>query len=261
MSETHPARSALRWLTVGLAAGAGLAAATYATYTGVRWLQYGRPDPPAGAEADTLLDQFMPSYDVVERRHIRIAAPAETALAAAYEVDIQRSPIIRAIFKSRALLLGGGMEESAEAERPQALVAWVKTIGWRALAEVPGREIVFGTITQPWRANPTFQAPPPAEFAGFHEPGYIKIAWTLRADPDGQAASILRHETRAVATDPTARALFRPYWSIFSPGIVLIRWLVFGPVKREAERRASRRTGGGEPQARPTAAPSLSGWR
>ena len=28
------------------------------------------------------------------------------------------------------------------------------------------------------------------------------------------------------------------YWSVFSPGIILIRWAVLTPVKREAERRA-----------------------
>ena len=259
MSETQPARTALQRLALGLAAGAGLAAATYAAYAATRWLGYGRPAPPAGAEADALLDQLMPTYDIVERRHIRVAAPAETTLGAAYEFDIQRSPIIQAIFKSRALLLGGELNDPEEARRPHELVAWVKTIGWRALAEEPGREIVLGTVTQPWTGNPAFQSPGPAEFARFGEPGYVKIAWTLRADPDGEAASVFRHETRALATDPAARAIFRRYWSIFSPGIIVIRWLVLGPIKREAERRACLAAEAGAPHERPVTAPSRLG--
>lgn len=50
--------------------------------------------------------------------------------------------------------------------------------------------------------------------------------------------STLRTETRAIATDADARKKFRRYSSFFSPGIILIRWAVLAPVKREAERRA-----------------------
>ena len=53
---------------------------------------------------------------------------------------------------------------------------------------------------------------------------------------------MFRTETRAVATDAAARAKFRRYWSFLSPGIVLIRWLMLGPVKAEAERRAGAAT-------------------
>ena len=112
-----------------------------------------------------------------------------------------------------------------------------KSIGWGVLAEVPGREVVMGAITRPWEADVTFRALPPAEFAAFAEPGFVKIAWTLRADPVGERESIFRTETRAVATDDAARQRFRSYWSWASPGIALIRWLSLEPLKREAERR------------------------
>jgi hypothetical protein len=36
----------------------------------------------------------------------------------------------------------------------------------------------------------------------------------------------LCHETRVATTDAAAGAKFRRYWSCFSPGIVLIRWLL-----------------------------------
>jgi hypothetical protein len=106
------------------------------------------------------------------------------------------------------------------------------------LAEVPGREIVMGAVTKPWDANPAFRTLPPDEFAAFSEPDYVKIVWTLRADPVGAARSIFRTETRVLATDLTARARFRWYWSFFSPGISLIRWASLGPLRKEAERRA-----------------------
>jgi hypothetical protein len=66
----------------------------------------------------------------------------------------------------------------------------------------------------------------------------VKIAWTLRADPEGDSASTFRTETRVLATDADARRRFRRYWAYLSPGIILIRMSMLGPLKREAERRA-----------------------
>ena len=47
----------------------------------------------------------------------------------------------------------------------------------------------MGAVTQPWRAEVTFRGIDPDVFAGFAEPGYAKIVWTLEAAPLGPAAS------------------------------------------------------------------------
>jgi len=66
----------------------------------------------------------------------------------------------------------------------------------------------------------------------------LKIVWTLRADPIAAAESVARTETRVATTDPNSRAAFMRYWPMVAPGIVLIRRISLGIVKREAERRA-----------------------
>jgi hypothetical protein len=124
--------------------------------------------------------------------------------------------------------------------RPRGLLAQVQSYGWGVLAAVPGREVVVGAVTQPWKANVEFRAVAPEAFASFDEPGNVKIAWTLRADPLSDGSSVFRTETRAVTTDAAARRLFRRYWSLASPGIALIRRLSLGPLKADAERRAIR---------------------
>jgi hypothetical protein len=106
------------------------------------------------------------------------------------------------------------------------------------LAEEPDREIVVGAYTQPWHEQVTFHPLPPEEFAGFNQPGYVKIAWTLAAEPLGPNRSQLVTRTRAVATDPQSRRLFRRYWAPMSAGIILIRYVSLPMVRREAERRA-----------------------
>jgi hypothetical protein len=184
-----------------------------------------------------LLDRFMPSCDIAERHHIRVAAPADITLAAASETNLLESPIARVIFRAREVMFGS---EPDSAARPSGVLALTTSLGWRVLATVPGHEVVVGAVTRPWEANVVFHGLPPDEFAAFNEPGYVKIAWTLRADPMGSSESVFRTETRAIATDATARAKFRRYWSLISPGIVAIRWVMLQPVKREAERRAHR---------------------
>jgi hypothetical protein len=232
MNATRFMRSGARWL----GACVGFAAASYATYVAVTWYRYGHVAQPADpADGHSLLDRVIPMYEVVERHHVRVAAPAETTFSAACNMNLHQSAIVRAIFKGRELILGGKPEERSA---PLGLVAQAKMWGWGVLAEDPGREIIFGGVTQPWLANPVFRALAPDDFKTFEEPGYVKIAWTLRADPIDAAKSVFRTETRVVTTDPTSRAKFRQYWAFLSPGIKLIRWISLGPIKAEAEHRA-----------------------
>jgi hypothetical protein len=162
-------------------------------------------------------------------------------LAAAREQDLFGLPFVRAIFKAREIVLGATPDNRTQ---PRGLVATVQALGWGILAEGPDRELVAGAVTQPWEANVTFHALPPEQFAAFSQPGFVKIVWTLRADPLGEESSIFRTETRAIATDATARARFRRYWAFVSPGIALIRRLSLQPLKRDAERRADTKLDG-----------------
>ena len=64
--------------------GIATAAAACAARAAIVWIRYGHPSAPADpAEADPLLDRFLPQYEVVERHHIRVAAPPEVAFATA----------------------------------------------------------------------------------------------------------------------------------------------------------------------------------
>ena len=235
MSRRAHLPTAVRWLTFTGSA----AAAAYATYAGVTWYRYGRVERPAGDEQDHLLDRFMPSYEVAERHHARVAAPADVTLEVAATMELFQLPLVRAIFEGRELILGATPDERP---RPRGLLAEVQALGWGMLAEDPGREVVMGAVTKPWEPNVTFRSLPPDEFAAFAEPDYVKIAWTLRADPIGKGDSIFRTETRVVATSPSARARFRRYWAFLSPGIILIRWMSLAPLKAEAKRRAQQET-------------------
>lgn len=231
-SRTRSILRAAGWVT---AAAAGTAAIGYGAKAALTWLRYGRPAAAHPDDADPLLDRFMPAYEVVERHRVWIDAPADVAFTAAVETDLEGSALVRAIIKTRAIVLGA---RRAATHQPRGLLAQVKALGWAVLAEAPGREIVLGAVTEPWKADVVFRGLPAEAFVAFNEPGHVKIVWNLRADPAGVHASVLRTETRVMTTDARARARFRWYWARFSPGIVLIRRVMLRAVKAQAEQRA-----------------------
>ena len=227
-------RTTVRTTTACFAGGAALAALGYAAYAAAAWTHYGHPPRARGSdEEDLLLDGFMPLYDIVERHRVHVDAPAALTLDAARALDAQDSCIIRAVFRGRELMFGS---ERDAAPPPKGLLAGALAIGWGVLAD-KDHEIVLGAVTRPWEPNPVFRDLLPRDFAGFAEPGYVKIAFTLRADPIDEISSIFRSETRAIATDMEARARFRKYWAMVSPGVALIRRAMLAPIKAGAERQ------------------------
>src|SRR5262245_25039 len=110
MTSRSRVRSAMRGAAAAMAIGAG----AYAAYAAASWWRYGRVADATGTQRDALLDRFMPTYDVVERHHIRVAAPAAMTLAAAREQDLFRLPLVRAIFTAREIVLGAAPDHQPQ---------------------------------------------------------------------------------------------------------------------------------------------------
>lgn len=228
-------RSLASFILRGVGSAAILAGAAYGGLVAYNRLKYGKVTPSSGMPSDSLLDRFLPDPEVVERHHILVDAPADVTMAAAKDFHLLDSPVVRAIIKMRELALGGTPDDR---QHPAELLAQMQSIGWVVLAETAGREIVMGAVTQPWGAAPVFRSIPPAEFLNFSEPGYVKIAWTLRADPLEDRRSMFQTETRVSTTDADARKRFRKYWSFVAPGVELIRVAMLRPLKKAAEHAA-----------------------
>jgi len=214
-----------------IGAGAGAAALLGIGYVGTTWSRYGKAS--RDGPRDLLMDQFMPAYEVREVHQTKVDAPVDVTYAAAEDLDFDRSALVRTIFKGREVLMGA----EPASRQPQSFLAEVRALGWQILAEQPGRHLVMGAVTQPWKADVQFRGLPPEEFAAFNEPGYAKIAWTIAVEPNGPRGSLFRTETRVSTTDPDSRRRFRRYWTMVSPGIVLIRREMLRLVRLEAERR------------------------
>jgi hypothetical protein len=181
----------------------------------------------------SVLDDFIPRPFVRERYETTVSAPADIVFQTACDFDLLSIPIVRAIFRLRAMLM--------RAARPPrhwtGLVAETRALGWGTLVQVPDRLHVAGAVCQPWVGNVLFTAIPPERFASYSQPDRVKIVWTIEAEPLGPERTRLATETRVEPTDLAARRKFRRYWRKAGMGIVLIRWLALPAMRRKAERR------------------------
>lgn len=180
----------------------------------------------------SLLAPFIPVFDIDEHHSIRIHAPAEKVFAAACDLDIDRIWLSRLIFRLRELLFHS---QPPDPNLPHGFLSKMQALGWGVLSETPGHTIVMGAVTQPWESNVRFHALPPPDFARHAAPDQVKIAWAIWVEPDGND-TLLRTETRAVATDPPSRRRFRRYWWLVSPGIRLIRHAILRAVRSKLAR-------------------------
>jgi hypothetical protein len=98
--------------------GVVAAAALGLGYIGTSWLRYGRVSKRS-TDRSTSLDRFLPTFEVIERHHTTVAAPAVLTFAAAREMDLMESPVVRAVLRGRELLMRLRYKEN---RAPQPLI-------------------------------------------------------------------------------------------------------------------------------------------
>jgi hypothetical protein len=201
----------------------------------------------AGKAADTrlLVDQFLPTYDVAVVHADVFRAPPAQCYRAASELDLFQTPLIRTLIGIRELPQRGasalrrrGTTTGLEASRRTFRLKDMVDLGWILLGETPGVEMVLGQVSRPWKgvAVSTHAPTAPEQFTSFDEPGFAKIATSLRVDPYGSDSSILTMETRVAITDDTSRRRFRRYWLVIGPFSSLIRRMALRLLATELRR-------------------------
>ena len=165
------------------------------------------------------LDRVMPAWHFSERHAIDVDASPERALAAACEVRLRDIPAAWALLVARGLATSVG---------DRTFVGLMQRGGFVVAAEEPDRELVLVGVGRPWRLTERLRRDiDPVTFA---EPGWARMAMTLRAEP-GRLVT----ETRIALTNESARRAFRRYWLVVRPFSGLTRRLLLRAAKRIAE--------------------------
>ncbi len=190
-----------------------------------------------------LIAEFMPVWALHEVDHVTVSAAPDAAWRTVRSFNLARIPFARALFEARIL-----PERIAAAIRraPQPTVATVgpETIGrepgFMRLGEEPGREFVAGAVGRFWKPHIEWATMSPQTFRVFAEPGWGKVAWSLRVDPRAPSGSFVTVDVRVGATDTASFDRFRPYWAMIGPFSRAIRHGALraleeelGPVKRQ----------------------------
>ena len=187
-----------------------------------------------------MLDRFVPEYDFGEVHSTRLSAPPERALEEIKQVNLGEMPFVRLLFAMRSIPARVGGKRGLPSDKAESLYEQMLDFGFVLLADVPGRELVFGGIGRMFKASgglkPVFRDAD--EFVAFGEPGYAKVATNFSVGRvDGSTE--LRTETRVLATDAASRRRFGRYWRLIRPGSALVRRSWLGAAKRRAERATS----------------------
>jgi hypothetical protein len=179
----------------------------------------------------SLLDTFLPVFDVREHHEIVVAASPDATYAAARAVDLGGSLPAKTLFLVRLIphLLTGKATPSASLTLDTALA-----MGFTVLAEEPGTELVLGVVGRFWRLDSGLRKLAADDFVAFDEPGYAKACMNFRVSGDA-TISILETETRVLCTDDSARRKFALYWTAIGPFSAVIRKIMLGTIKENAE--------------------------
>ena len=173
----------------------------------------------------SLIHQLMPRWRLRQVDHVAVAADPVRAFEAVRAVDLYQVPIARWLFSLRLLPRRIAVRVRGEAA-PLAPTASIDQItapgsGFHLLAEGP-RELVVGSVGRFWQTSIDFADVTPTTFAGFAEPGWGKLIWSLSVAPRG-TGSWITIDLRVDATDDASWSKFTRYWRLIGPFSHLIR--------------------------------------
>lgn len=175
-----------------------------------------------GSEHDLRLDDYLPSFDVTQRRHIVVDATPDEAYEAVRHVNLMRiglGPRLLGELRYLPERLLARIRGVDPPEMPESLTIddLADESEYVVLAESPGAEFVLGAVGRFWQPAIEWVEIDPGEFASFDRPGYAKLAIGISVVPYGSNRSLITYEARTATTDAPARRRFRLYWALIGP--------------------------------------------
>lgn len=196
------------------------------------------------------LDVFMPIYQFEETFEIPVRARPDDVYRALLAVSADEIPFYRTLTWIRRGMASGPESVLNPPDGVPLLTVATRT-SFVKLADVPGREVVIGTVVI---------APPgvrlavgldPMSFRELDQEGFARAAIAFLITPQEGGWTMLRAETRVWATDAVSCGRFARYWRVIAPGSALTRLMWLRAIKVRAEAPAPDGAG-----SRPSAPPA-----
>jgi hypothetical protein len=188
-----------------------------------------------GAEG-MIIDSVMPLYDVVIAEHLVVNADAATTYCAARGLDLLtvHTPLLDAAMWVRQV--PSRLAGRPAAPLPRLVIGeGLGMPGWLVLGERVGQEIAFGAVGRFWQPVIEWRDVDAADFAGFREPGWGKIAANFSVTPYGSNKTLLSYECRTATTDPESHRRFARYWWLIRPFVAHVLRATLRQIKTDVE--------------------------
>jgi hypothetical protein len=185
----------------------------------------------------TLLDDWMPAFDVSARHAIDVRVGAARTYEAARAMDLGAPPLVRVLMGLRAVpaLAARALGRRAQvASRGEERAGRPGGLPFTLLADTPGSEFVLGLTGRFWTPSGGIVRAEAAAFRSPPPPGLAHAAWNFRVEPRA-GGCILTTETRVLCADAITRAHFLRYWRVVRFGSGLIRRSMLREIRRRAE--------------------------
>jgi hypothetical protein len=163
-----------------------------------------------------MMNQFMPEYRLRQIDRVRVKSRSDQAWALLRNFDLNELPLSHLLFDLRNFphwVIESFREQRLGPEYSGKINDFTGPgRGFQILSETPGVEIVIGSIGKFWRPDIFWAKLTPENFSSFSEPGFGKLVWSLRIDPDAHGGSWMSWELRVTTTDAASWRSFRTYW-------------------------------------------------
>lgn len=169
-----------------------------------------------------LIDKYLQIYNLRKYHSTEIRARPQDIYKAIETVDFYRSKVIKLLFTMRRL--------PDNMFSPEGF----SKVGIMELEQIEGEESVLGAIFNPLGFKPVQISP--REFIEFDKKGYVKVVMNFHVAGIDDSSSLLSTETRVRYTSPRAGIVFTLYWLLMNRFIGLVRVMMLGQIKREAEK-------------------------
>ena len=178
-----------------------------------------------------LIDELLPDYDVVDRHHVEVDAPAETVYGGLRALELGTT-FFRRLFSP---LRQPAALRSLPQPYPDTQTPGLPDTGLVLLAERPQEEMVLGTVGRFWEPSHDTVGLDARGFRDFDHEGYAKAALNFHIAHNGHATIRLTIESRVLCLDDASWRRFHLYWMFNRPFSGLVRSQVLRGIKHWSE--------------------------
>lgn len=173
-----------------------------------------------------LIDKYLPAYHFNELHSIEIIGVVSDIYQKMLQCDFSNSSLIKFLFRLR------GMPTKVYS------IDHLTSMGFIKLDEEPGKEILFGMVTDNPMFNTCKSNVSPEEFIQKADDPIIKAVINFRLQDKSNLQHIISTETRVWCGNKELKSKFKYYWLFIKPFSQLIRKSMLKQMKLQIQQTA-----------------------